>query len=116
MRKGQRGPLAIGDLALMFHCQYSSYSVVEFVGSTGEKANFPVFRSVFDTYGLPEAVKLADSLQFNGHRFEEYAREEGFKHQKVTPGWPEANSDADRCMQRIKKIARISTLQGRPRD
>ena len=76
--------------------------MVEFVISTSEKATIPVFR-VFDTYGVPEVVKSDDGLPFNNHKFEEYAREEGFKHPKVTPGWPEANGDVERCMQRIKK-------------
>ena len=59
-------------------------------------------------------VKSDNGPPFNSHKFEEYAREEGFKHRKVTPGWPEANGDVERCMQRIKKTARIATLQGRP--
>ena len=97
------GLLANGDLALVFHCQYSRYPVVEFVGSTSEKATIPVFRRVFDTYGVPEVVKSDNGPPFNSHKFKEYARGEGFKHQKVTPGWPEANGDVERCMQRIKK-------------
>ena len=105
------GPLANGDLAFVFHCQYSRYPVVEFVGSTSEKATISVFRRVFDTYGLPEVVKSDNGPPFNSHKFEEYAREERFKHQKVTAGWPEANGDVERCMQRIKKTARIDALQ-----
>ena len=97
------GALANGDLALVFHCQYSRYSVVEFVGSTSKKATIPVFRRVFDTYAVPEVVKSDNGPPFNSHKFEEYAREEGFKHRKVTPGWPEASGDVERCMQRIKK-------------
>ena len=67
------GPLANGDLALVFHYQYSRYPVVKFVGSTGEKATIPVFRRVFDTYGVPEEVKSDNGPPFNSHRFEEYA-------------------------------------------
>ena len=107
------GPLANRDLALVFHCQYSRYQVVEFLGSTSEKAAIPVFRRVFDTYGVPDVVKSDNGPPFKSHKFEKYAREEGFKHQKMTPGWPEANGDAERCMQRIKKTARIAALQGR---
>ena len=38
------GPMASGDLALVFYCQYARYPVVEFVGSTSEKATIPTFR------------------------------------------------------------------------
>lgn len=54
------GPLGNGDLALVFHCQYCGYSVVEFVGSTSEKSTIPIFRRVFDAYRVPEVVKSAN--------------------------------------------------------
>ena len=66
------GLLANRDLALVFHCQDSRYPVVEFVGSNSEKATFPVFRRVFDTYGVPKVVKSDDGPPLNSHRFEEY--------------------------------------------
>ena len=69
------GLLANGDLTLVFHCQYSRYPVVEFVGSTGEKATIPVFRGVFDTYGVPEEVKSDNGPPFNSHGFGEYTCE-----------------------------------------
>ena len=46
------GPMVNGDLALVFYCQYAKYPVVEFVGSTSEKATIPTFKRVFDTYGV----------------------------------------------------------------
>ena len=85
------------------------------MGSTSERATIPVLRMVFDTYGVPEVMESDNGPPFNSHKFEEYAREEGFKHRKVTPGWPEANGDVERCMQRIKKKTEgIATLQDRP--
>ena len=108
------GPMASGDLALVFYCQYARYPVVEFVGSTSEKATIPTFKRVFDTYGVPKEIKSDNGPPFNSHKFEEYAKEEGFKHRKVTPGWAEANGDVERFMQRIKKTARIASLEGKP--
>ena len=80
------GSMANGALALVFYCQYARYPVVEFVGSTNEKATIPAFRRVFDRYGLPEEVKSDSGPPFNGRKFEDYAREERFKQRKVTPG------------------------------
>ena len=51
------GPMASGDLALVFYCQYARYPVAEFVGSTSEKATILIFRRVFDTYGVPKEIK-----------------------------------------------------------
>ena len=108
------GPMANGDLALVFYCQYARYPVVELAASTSEKATIPLFRRVFDTYGVPKEIKWDNGPSFNDHKFEEYAKEEGFKHRKVTPGWAEANGDVERFMQRIKKTARIAALEGKP--
>ena len=45
---------------------------------------------------------------FNGSKFANFAREQGFRHRKVTPGWAEANGDVERSMQTLTKSARIS--------
>ena len=108
------GPMASGDFALVFYCQYARYPVVEFVGSTSEKATIPMFRRVFDTHGVPKEIKSDNGPPFNNHMFEEYTQEEGLKHRKVTPGWAEANGDVERFMQRIKKTARTAVLEGKP--
>ena len=49
------GPMASGDIALIFYPQYARYPVVEFEESDN---------------GPP----------FNSHKFEEYSQEEGIKH------------------------------------
>ena len=104
------GPMASSDLALVFYCQYARYPVVEFVGSTSEKATIPIFRRVFDTYGVPKEIKSDNRPTFNSHKFEEQTQEEGFKHRKVTPRWAEGNGDVEKFIQRIKKTARIAVL------
>ena len=106
--------MASYDLALVFYCQYTRYPVVEFVGSMREKATIPTLKRVFDTYGVPKEIKSDNGPPFNSHKFKEYAKEEGFKHQKVTPGWKEANDDVERFMQGIKKTVRITSLEGKP--
>ena len=108
------GLIASGDLALVFYCQYARYPVVEFMGSTSEKATILIFRRVFDTYGVPKEIKSDNGPPFNCYKFEEYTQEEGLKHQKVTPGWAEANGDVEGFMQRIKKTARTADLDGKP--
>ena len=75
------GPMASGDLALVFYCQYARYPVVQFVGFTSEKAT--IFKRVFDTYGVPKEIKSDNGPPFNSHKFEEYAKEEGFNHRAI---------------------------------
>ena len=47
------------------------------------------------TQGIPEEVKSDNVPPFNGHKSEEYAQEEGFKHRKETSGWGEAKGDSE---------------------
>ena len=63
---------------------------------------------------MPKEIKSDNGPPFNSHKFEEYAKKEMFKHRKVTPGWAEANGDVERFMQRIKKTARIASLECKP--
>ena len=57
------GPMASGDLALVFYCQYARYPVVEFVGPTSEKATIPIVRRVFDT---GTGVGLVGAIAYHG--------------------------------------------------
>ena len=79
--------------------------MVEFAGSTSEKATIPIFRRVFDTYRVPKEIKSDNGQPFNSHKFEEYTQGEGFEHRKVTPGWAEANSDVERFMQTCEGLS-----------
>lgn len=88
------GPLANRDLALVFHCQYARYPVLE-------KATILMIRKVS---GVPVGLKSDIGPPFNSPKFDEYAQEEGFRPCKVTPGWPKANGE------RIKMTMRIAAL------
>ena len=74
------GPMASGDIALIFYPQYARYPVVEFEESKSEKAAIPIIRRMFDTYGVQKEIKSDNGPPFNSHKFEEYSQEEGFKH------------------------------------
>ncbi len=43
----------------------------------------------------------------------EFGEIQGFKHQKVTPKWAEANGDVERIIQIIKKSAKIAGIEGK---
>ena len=65
---------------------------------------------VFQPFGIPEDFKSDNGLPLTVLKYRKYVQEEGFKHRKVTLGWPEASGDVESCMQRIKKTA-TATLQ-----
>ena len=52
---------------------------------------FLLFTCVFNTFGIPEEIKLNHGLPSNGSKFSNVAQEQGFLHRKVTTAWAEAN-------------------------
>ena len=100
-------------MALVFWKQYARYPVIEFTSSTSADYIIPLFTCVFNTYRIPEEIKLDNGPPFNGSKFVNFAQEQGFRHRKVTPGWAEANGDMERFMQTLKKSVRIFKLEGK---
>ena len=71
------GLMASGELDLVFYCQYARYLVVEFVGSTCEKETIPIFRRVFDTYGVQKEINSDNGPPFNSHKFKNTLKRRG---------------------------------------
>ena len=84
--------------------------MVEFAGCRSEKTTIPVIAWVFQPFGIPEDFKSDNGPPLTVLKYRKYVQEEGFKHRKVKLGWPEANGDVERRMQRIKNTAK-ATLQ-----
>ena len=106
------GPLRSKDMALVFWDQYARYPFVKFTSSTFADYVIPLFTRVFNTYGIPEEIKLGNGTPFNGSKFANFAQEQRFRHRKDTPEWAEAHNDVKRFMQTLKKSARTSKLEG----
>ena len=105
------GPLRNQDMALVFWDQYAWYPVAGFTSSTSADYVIPIFSRVFNTYGIPEEIKTDNGPPFNGSKFANFAREQGFRHRKVTPGWAEGNGDVERFMQTLKKSAGLPLIK-----
>ena len=67
-------------------------------------------------FGTSETVKTDNGPPFNGCRckFADFAKHLGFKHQKITPLWPQANGLNERFMQSITKSITAAIAEGKP--
>ena len=72
--------------------------------STSAKTVIPKLDRIFAAYGVPQVVKSDNGPPFSGHEFAQFAEHLGFKHRKVTPLWPEANSEVGRYMKTFGKV------------
>ena len=84
------GPYPDAHYNLVAIDQGTQYPVVEVVSSTGFKQTKE--NRVISDNGPP----------FNSERFNDFAKEEGFVHHRVTPNHPKANRQVERFMQTLK--------------
>ena len=91
------GPFPTGETVLVVIDAYSKYLEVEIIKSTAAKEVLPALERIFATHGIPETLKSDNGPPFQGQAFRSFAEEKGFKHQKITPPWPEAKTGEESC-------------------
>ena len=108
------GPLPTGEYLLVIIDEYSRFPDVTVLRSTSAKCVIPHFDRVFANYGIPKKVKTDNGPPFNSGDFAEFAKRLGFRHQRITPLWPQANATAERFMSPLQKSIRTATAAGQP--
>ena len=107
------GPFPSGDYALVIIDEYSRYPVVEIVKSTSSRVVIPVFDKIFSMFGIPEVVKTDNGTPFQSHEFKEFSKLLGFRHRKITPLWPMANSQSENFMKPLIKACKTANAEGK---
>ena len=105
------GPLPSGHSLLVMIDEYSRFPVVEIVSSTSAKSTILAMTKTFATFGIPAVVKSDNGPPFQSAEFAYFAQEQGFRHHRVTPYWPEANGLVERFMKCLKKILQTAKLE-----
>ena len=112
------GPFQSGIYLLVMIDGYSRYPIVEVVNSTSAKFEYrhtSVRQSVLDDGHCNLSVLKTDNgPPFNSHHFKAFATNMSFKHQRITPIWPQANGEAERFMRNLGKVTRSAVIGGRP--
>lgn len=108
------GPLPSGDHLLVVVDEYSRFPEVEIIRSLSAETVIPLFDKIFASRGTPDRLKTDNGTPFQSEEFKRFSEQLGFKHQKITPYWPEANGVAERFMRNIGKACKCAQIQGRP--
>lgn len=82
------GPLPSNDYIFVIVDYYSRFFELEFTKTTTAEKIVSILSKFFVTHGLPLSVKTDNGPQFRSECFENYLKENGIAHQKVTPLWP----------------------------
>ena len=58
-------------------------------------------------------VRSDNGLPFTSEKIRKYMRENGIDHRRITPLWPQANSEAERFMKPLTKAIRSAHVEGK---
>ena len=106
------GPLPFGEYLFVIIDAYSRFPEVEIVHSTYAKAIIPKMDRIFSTHGIPDTIRSDNGPPFTSHEIRDYMRENGISHKKITPLWPQANSEAENFMKPLMKTIRSANVEG----
>lgn len=107
------GPFPNGEYLLVTIDAYSRFPEDEIVHSTAAKGTVSKLDRIFATHGIPRVLKSDNGPPFFGDEFKAYMQENGISHHKITPLWPQANSEAENFMKPLMKAIRSSHAEGR---
>ena len=77
------GPFPSGDYITVVIDEFSRFPEVELHTSTSAKAVIPKLDVIFARQGVPDILKSDNGPPFNGHEFENFDNQLGFKHKRI---------------------------------
>ena len=107
------GPFLTGEYLLVVIDAYSRFPEVDIVRSTSAATITPRLDRIFATHGIPTVLRSDNGPPFTSHEFKMYMEENGIEHQKITPLWPQANSEAERFMKPLTKAVHSAHTEGK---
>ena len=107
------GPFPTGEYLFVVIDAYSRFPEVEIVHSTSASAIIPKMDRIFSTHGIPVTIKSDNGPPFSSEEIKRYMEENGINHCRITPLWPQANSEAENFMKPLTKALRSAHTEGK---
>ena len=107
------GSFPSGEYLFVVTDAYSRFPEVEIVRSTSASCIIPKLDRIFSTPGMPQVVRSDNGPPFTSEEIKGYMHENGIEHRRVTPLWPQANSEAESFMKPLTKAIRSAHVEGK---
>ena len=107
------GPFPTGEYLFVVIDAYSRFPEVDIVHSTSASTIIPKLDRMFATHGIPSVACSDNGPPFTSLEIRKYMEENGIQHRRITPLWPQANSEAERFMQPLTKTIRSAHAEGK---
>ena len=92
---------------------YSRFPVVETLTWISAKSAIPRLDRIFAMFGIPSICRTDNGPLFNGEEFRQFSIQLGFKHRRITPLRPQANSHVERFTSPLQKAIKHQLLRAR---
>ena len=104
------GNMKDGTYWFVNYCEYSRWASVDNIKAVSIDQVQPRLEQLFGLLGTPLEYKTDNGSPFQSSRFSDFSRKLGFKHKKITPYWPRANSGVESFMKKLGKVLRSSKI------
>ena len=105
------GPLPNGFYLIALIDQTSKFPVVNIIRNTSADLLIEFLQQTISTVGIPRVVISDNGPPFQSFKIREFFNKIGVTHQKITPLWPQANSQAESFMKPLTKAVRTAYLE-----
>ena len=107
------GPIR-GKMLLVCTDLFSRFPLVEiFSGTTAASAVISCLRRWFGLFGQPLKVTTDNGPPFTSLELRQFLKDNGVKHRRVTPLYPQANGATERCNRGLNKAIRAALAEGK---
>lgn len=107
------GPFPTSETVLVVIDGYSRFPEVEIMKTTTTTAVVSRLKRIFARNGYPEVFTSDNGPPFNAEDFDNYLKQNGVRHRKITPYWPQATAKEERFMRTLGKAARTVHIEER---
>ena len=107
------GPFPTGESLLVLVDSCSRWPEVFILKSTTAAVIIKRMKSCFAVHGLPVEIVTDNGPQFVAEEFDLYLSEHGIVHRRITPYWPQANSEVERFNRTLEKAIRAANTEGK---
>lgn len=107
------GPLPSGDYVFAVTDYYSRYVEISISKRNTAEVAINSLKKMFATHGLPYTVTSDNGPHFVAEAFKTFLKDNGIKHRKTTPLWPQANGEIERQNRSLLKRMQIAQVEGK---
>ena len=108
-------PLPRGEKVLVQKCLRSKWPEVKVFlrNQSNNSGVIAAMEKMFAVHGIPDVIRTDNGPPFNSKDFKNFAKQNGFHCEKVTPLWPKANGQAEAFMKCLGKVVRMAHIENR---